>query len=152
MSIDERRKYLKRVAPRYGRVNKAERSRLLAEMEAVTGLYRKSLIRLMGMPTLERAPKKPRLRRRRYSSAVAAAVRVVWESPDYVCAERLTPALLDTARQLAGWKELVLTPEVETALGVISRATVQRLLKRLQQDTPKLPRWGRMDLMDTKVR
>ena len=140
MSIDERRKYLKRVAPRYGRANKAERGRLLAEMEAVTGLHRKGLIRLMGMPTLERAPKKPRLRRRRYGSAVAAAVRVVWESLDYVCAERLTPALLNTARQLAEWGELVLTPEVETALGVISRATVQRLLKRLQQDTPKLPR------------
>jgi hypothetical protein len=65
MSLDERRKYLKLVAPRYGRTNKAERGRLLAEMEAVTGLHRKSLIRLMGMPTLERAPKKPWLRRRR---------------------------------------------------------------------------------------
>jgi hypothetical protein len=51
MSIDERRKYLKRVAPRYGRANKAERGRLLAEMTAATGLHCKSLIRLMGMPT-----------------------------------------------------------------------------------------------------
>jgi hypothetical protein len=67
-------------------------------------------------------------------------VQVVWESLDYVCAERLTPALLPTARQLARWEELVLTLEVEAALRTISRATVQRLLQHFQQDTPKLPR------------
>jgi hypothetical protein len=48
--------------------------------------------------------------------------------------------LLDTAHQLSRWEELALTPEVEAALEVISRATVQRLLKCFQQDTPKLPR------------
>ena len=140
MSIDERRKYLKLVAPRYARAGRRERGELLTEMSEVTGLHRKSLIRLMNMSGLERAPKKQRLRRRRYGSAVADAVRVVWESLDYVCAERLTPALRDTAIQLAKWEELPLTPEVEMALGTISRATVQRLLKRFQQDTPKLPR------------
>jgi len=140
MSIDERRKYLKLVAPRYSRSNKAGRGSILTEMEAVTGLQRKSLIRLMGMPSLERAARKPGLRRRRYGSAVADVVRIVWESLDYVCAERLTPVLQDTARQLARWEELVLTPEVERALGSISRATVQRLLKGFQRETPKLPR------------
>jgi len=140
MSIDERRKYLKLVRPRYTKARRRERSELLREMGEVTGMHRKSLIRLMGMPSLERAAKKPRLRRRRYGSAVADVVRVVWESLDYVCAERLTPALHETALQLAKWEELVLTSEVEMALGTISRATVQRLLKRLQQDTPRLPR------------
>ncbi len=140
MSIDERRKYLKLVAPRYRKANKAERSRLLTEMGMVTGLHRKSLIGLMGMPSLERVPKKPRLNRRRYGSAVADAVRVVWESLDYVCAERLAPALQETACHLAKWGELRLTTEIETALGNISRATVQRMIKRFQQDTPKLPR------------
>ena len=140
MSIDERRKYLKLVVSRYRKSDRVERSRLLTEMGMVTGLHRKSLIRLMGMPSLERMPKKPRLRRRRYGSAVADAVRVVWESLDYVCAERLTPVLQDTARQLAKWEELALTSEIEMALGAISRATVQRLLERFQQDTPKLPR------------
>ncbi|MFH1088199.1 MAG: integrase [Chloroflexota bacterium] len=140
MSIDERRKYLKLVAPRYASAGRAERSGLLAEMAAVTGLHRKSLLRLMHRPTLERALKRPRFRRRLYGVAVADAVWVVWESLDYVCGERLTPALLSTARQLAQWGELVLTPEVEAALPTISRSTVQRLLQRFQQDTPKLPR------------
>ena len=140
MSIDERRKYMKLVAPRYAKARRRERGELLTEMGEVTGLHRKSLIRLMNMPGLDRAPKKPRLRRRQYGSAVADAVRVVWESLDYMCAERLTPSLRETARQLAKWDELVLTPEVEMALGTISRATVQRLLGRFQQDTSKLPR------------
>ena len=140
MSVDERRKYLKLVAPRYVKARRAERSKLLTEMREVTGLHRKSLLRLMHMPSLERAPGRRRFRRRRYGVAVAEVVQVVWESLDYVCAERLTPALLPTARQLAQWEELVLTPEVEAALRTISRATVQRLLQHFQQDTPKLPR------------
>jgi hypothetical protein len=140
MSLDERRKYLKLVSPRYKKAGKGERGRLLGEMEQVTKLHRKSLTRLMSLRSLERAPKKPRLKRMKYGAGVADAVRVVWESLDYVCAERLTPALLETAQQLSRWEELALTLEVEEKLRTISRATVQRLLNRFQQDTPKLPR------------
>jgi hypothetical protein len=140
MTVDERRKYLRVVAPRYARARREERRVLLSEMAAVTGLHRKSLLRLLHGPTLERAPRRPRFRGRRYGVAVADVVRVVWESLDYLCAERLTPALLTTAQQLAQWEELVLTWEVEAALRTISRATVQRLIGRFQQDTPKLPR------------
>lgn len=74
MSVDERRKYLKLVAPRYANAGRGERSRLLTEMSAVTGLHRKSLLRLLHGPTLERTPRKPRLRRRRYGAAVAATL------------------------------------------------------------------------------
>jgi hypothetical protein len=140
MSVDERRKYLKLMMPRYLKAGRVERSALLSEMGAVTGLHRKSLLRLMHEPTLERAPKRPRLRRRRYGVAVADVVRVVWESLDYICAERLTPALLPTAQQLAQWEELVLTLEMEEQLATISRSTVQRLLQRLQLHTHRLPR------------
>ncbi len=140
MSIDERRKYLRLVARRYAKAERAVRSHLLTEMEEVTGLHRKSLLRLMHLPSLERAPKKPRPRRKLYGDGVADVVRVVWESLDYVCAERLTPVLLSTAQQLARWEELVLTDELELKLDSISRSTVQRLLQRFQQDTPKLPR------------
>ena len=140
MSVDERRKYLRLVAPRYAKAGRVERSALLTEMAAVTGLHRKSLLRLLHGPTLDRVPRGPRLRRRRYGVAVADVVRVVWESLDYVCAERLTPVLLPTAQHLAMWEEVVVTPEVEGALRIISRATVQRLLQRFRQYNPKLPR------------
>jgi len=140
MSVNERRKYLKLVAPRYARASRRERSALLTEMAAVTGLHRKSLLRLLHGPSLERAPRRPRVRRRRYGVAVAEVVRIVWESLDYVCAERLTPALLPTAQQLARWEELALTEEGAAHLATISRATVQRLLQRFQRDLPQLPR------------
>jgi len=140
MTVEERRKYLRLVAPRYANASRSERSVLLDEMAAVTGLHRKSLLRLLHGPSLNRAPKYSRLRRRRYGVAVAQVARVVWESLDYVCAERLTPALLPTAQQLAQWEELVLTDEVAAHLASISRATVQRLLQRFQLDRPRLPR------------
>jgi hypothetical protein len=73
---------------------------------------------------------------------VEDVIRVVWESLDYVCAARLRPALLPTAQHLAGFGEVALTPEVEQQLGTISRATVGRLLTRLRQDEPRLPRKG----------
>lgn len=140
MTVEERRKYLRLVAARYANASRSERSALLDEMAAVTGLHRKRLLRLLHGPSLNRAPNYSRLRRRRYGVAVAEVVRVVRESLDYVWAERLTPALLPTAQQLAQWEELILTDEVAAPLASISRATVQRLLQRFQLDRPRLPR------------
>ena len=45
MTIDERRKYLQKVQGRYKKASRKEKSRLLDEMDAVTGPHRKSLIR-----------------------------------------------------------------------------------------------------------
>jgi hypothetical protein len=141
MTIDERRKYLKRMATRYLGADRAGRSELLTEMEAVTGMHRKSLIRLLAPGSLERKGR-TRQRGRIYRVGVADAVRVVWESLDFVCAERLTPCLLPTARHLASLGEIRLDAETEQALGEISRSTVERLICRLRQDTPRLPRRG----------
>ena len=140
MTVNERRKYLKLMRPRYVQANRVGRGGFLTEMAAVTGLHRKSLLRLLGAPSLDRALRRPRLRRRTYGPAVADVVRVVWASLDYVCAERLAPDLLTTAQQLAQWEERVLPPAGEAPLATIRRATVQRLVQRFQQATPKRPR------------
>lgn len=141
LTIDERRKYLKRVQPRYVAADRAGRGALLTEMERVTGLHRKSLTRLLAAPSLERRPRR-RHRGRAYGPAVRTVVATVWESLDYICAERLTPALLPTARHLAAFGECRLSPETEERLGTISRATVQRMLRALPRPTPRLPRGG----------
>ena len=47
MTIGERRKYLKRMTERYWGADRTRRGELLTEMEAATGLHRKSLIRLV---------------------------------------------------------------------------------------------------------
>jgi len=69
---------------------------MLDEMEAMTGLHRKSLLRLLNAPSLERKPQGPRRQRRCYGAAVGDVVRVCWESLDYVCAERCdSPGSID---------------------------------------------------------
>jgi hypothetical protein len=70
-------------------------------------------------------------------------VQLVWETLDYVCAERLKPVLPETARHLARFGEVPLTPEIEALLGEISVATEQRFIRRLpRRDRPRLPRKG----------
>ena len=140
MTIAERRKYLERMRLRYVRAERVARSQLVDEMEAVTELHRKSLIRLL-QGDLTRQPRR-RQRARRYGAGAADAVRVSAESLDYVCAERLTPNLGWLAQHLATHGELTLTDPLLVQLNSISRSTVPRLLERLQQDQRRLPRKG----------
>lgn len=141
MTIDERRKCIKRMQRRYLATSREERGRLLTDLEELTDLHRKSLVRLLRSSDLARHPR-ARPRGRAYGAVVDDALRVIWESLDYVCAERLTPALAEMARLLARHGELRLDDELLAQLGRISVASVQRRLTRLAQDTPRLPRKG----------
>jgi hypothetical protein len=141
MTVDERRKCLKRMQARYLGASREERGRLLDELVVLTGLHRKSVVRLLAGASLERQPRR-RQRGREYGAAVDDALRVIWETLDYVCAERLTPGLVETAEQLARHGELVVTEALLEQLGRISVSSVQRRLTRLGQDTARLPRRG----------
>lgn len=141
MTVDERRKYLKLMRPRYQVADRKGQGVLLTEMEQVTGLHRKSLLRLLHTPSLERT-KRRRQRQRSYGLDVERVVLRVWESEDYVCAERLTPSLLPMARHLTRFGVLVLTPEVETQLATISPTTVERMLRKNRARKARLPRKG----------
>src|SRR5215207_8798502 len=141
MTVNERRKCLKRMQGRYLAASREERGRLLDELAELTGLHRKSVVRLLKGPSLERRARRQQ-RGREYGAAVDDALRVIWESLDYVCAERLTPALVATAEQLARHGELSVTDELLEQLGRISTSSVQRRLTRLGQDTMRLPRRG----------
>lgn len=141
MSINERRKYVRLMKPRYQKAKRKERGQLLSEMEAVTGLHRKSLTRLLHAPSLARK-KRQTPRARTYGKEVEAVILRIWESLDYVCAERLTPVLLATARHLARFGEIKLSPEGEEQLTHISRATVSRLLRKHRSQRRRLPQKG----------
>ena len=141
MTIDERRKYLHQMQKRYRGADRPTREQLLDEMEHVTELHRKSLIRLMA-GDLERKPRTQQ-RGRTYGPRVARAVQVIAESLDYPCAERLTPNLMWMANHLAAQGELQVTPEVLAQLGEMSLSTVHRLSADWQRDIPRrLPRGG----------
>lgn len=141
MTIDERRKYMKVMKARYQKAKRKEQGQLLTEMEAVTGLHRKSLTRLLHAPSLARKKRKTP-RACTYGKEVEAVIVRAWESLDYVCAERLTPVLLATAQHLAKFGEVTLSPKVEEQLAHISRATVSRLLRKHRSQRRRLPQKG----------
>lgn len=57
LTVDERRMYLRQLRDQYLKASKSEKGRLLDQMEATTGLHRKSLIRLLA-GNLERIPRR----------------------------------------------------------------------------------------------
>ena len=87
MTVDERRKYLGRMQPRYLKASKCERGQMLTHMEEATELDRKTLVRLL-QTNLERH-RRQKQRQRTYGAAVDDALRIITESWDYPCAERL---------------------------------------------------------------
>jgi len=141
MNTDERYKYLRIIKPRYLAASREEKTRLLDEMEAMTGLHRKHLIRLLG----SNVQRRPRHKERGavYGRDVDDALRIIGESLDYVCAERLTPNLVWLADHLEAHGELTTTPALRVQLGQISVTTVRRRLQRVTQDQPRLRRKGR---------
>ena len=141
MTIEERRKYVRKQQERYRKARRKERGNLLSEMEQVTGMHRKSLIRLLHGASLERR-KRHTPRPRSYGPEVEWVIVRVWESRDYICAERLTPGLLRMAPHLAGFGEVRLTVEVEEQLAQVSRATVARILRAHRSRKARLPQKG----------
>jgi hypothetical protein len=138
MTIDERRKYLRMMQRRYKQGDRETKKQLLDEMEAVTGMHRKSLIRSMNSNLMG----KPRRRERgeEYGPDVDDALCVIDESFDGICAERLTPNLVWMAHHVGRHGELRATAELMEQLERISISTVRRRLNRIRQDQPRLPR------------
>jgi hypothetical protein len=126
MTIAERYQYLRRMQPRYRAATKKEKGKLLDEMGIHTGLHRKSLLRLLGGEI--RRQRRRRERSKEYGPEVDAALELIWKALDYICAERLTPNLVDTAELLARHQELQLSPSLRAQLARINVSTVRRHL------------------------
>ncbi|HEY6410874.1 MAG TPA: hypothetical protein VIY29_25755 [Ktedonobacteraceae bacterium] len=140
MTLNERRKYLKRMKPRYVKASRKERGHLLSEMEQVTGMHRKSVTRLLHASLERKKRQKPR--ERSYGVEVEEVIVLVWESLDYICAERLTPVLLTMAQHLARFDVVKLRGEIQEQLKSISPATVGRILRRPRRRRRRLPQKG----------
>ena len=128
MDIDERYKYLRIMKPQYKQAkSRQEKQKLLDDMEYVTGLHRKHLIKLMGQAKIERCPRHKE-RGKDYGPEVDAALVKIWEAQDYISPQRLKPVLVYTAEQLARFKELRLDPTLKAKLDSISPSTIGRHL------------------------
>jgi len=98
-------------------------------------MHHKSLIRLMR-GWVERK-RRQRQRGRTYGAEVDDAIRVISESMDHICAERLKPNLVWLAKHLAQHGELYLTEGLLDQLDKVSVSTVRRILERIGQDQPR---------------
>lgn len=132
MTITERYKYLRMMQRRYEEAGKKERGKLLAEMEEITKMHRKSLIRLMNGIVVRK--KREKQRGREYGYDLDNALRIISKSMDHPCAERLQPNLGWMADQLVEHNELVISPRVREQLDRVSVSTVQRRLNRMKID------------------
>ena len=136
MTLDEVYKYLRLMKPRYLQADRAGKSALLDEMEMVTGRHRKSLIRRLRR-SVQRRPRAHE-RERTYKADIDLALRRIWESYDYICAERLQPNLVSLAQQLAAHGELELSSALQIQLGEVGLTTVRERLRQFRQDEPQL--------------
>jgi hypothetical protein len=140
MSLDARREYLQRMRTRYLQASRSEKSVLLDEMEQVTQMHRKSLVRLISGSSLKRQ-KRRQERRKTYGADVQHVLGIICESFDYPCAERLVGNLGWMAEQLVEHKELPpLSLELREQLDRISRSSIQRRLGQVPKDRYYLKR------------
>ena len=128
MPINERYAYLRRAQKQYLRSSRLERSQLLDHMERIAGLNRKTLISHMNSKIERRARTKQR--GKTYGPRVDDALRVISESLDHICAERLTPQLVPMAMHLAAHGEPQVSAELLQKLECISVSTVRRRLSK----------------------
>jgi hypothetical protein len=110
-------------------------------MEQVTELHRKHLITLLKGDLKRKRRQKQR--GSSYGVDVEDALRVIHESLDYICPERVAPNLAWMAQHLARHGEMETTAELQEKLEQVSASTVGRILKRLRQDEPRLARKAR---------
>jgi len=136
MTIDEIRKYLHKIRPMYRRASKKEKGRLLDEMETVTKLHRKHLIRLITGQL--RRKRREKQRGRVYGIDVDDAIRVIARSLDYPCAERLKGSLVWIAEHLSQHGEIILTARLKEQLHNISQSTLRRTLQRVVDKQEKI--------------
>jgi hypothetical protein len=140
MNMNEHRKYIHKMWKRYREGNKKDKGHLLDEIEAVTSLHRKSIIRTINGQLSRKS--NCRERSREYGVEVDDAIRVIARALDYPCAERLQPNLVWMAEHLSVHAVLRLRRETFEQLARISVSTLKRTLKRVGRSEPKLAEQG----------
>lgn len=131
MSNQSKRELVERVRHRYLHGSRSEKSRILDEFVAVTGMHRKSAIR-----TLQQGYQQGRERRGRspvYTGAVVSALVEVWRVAGGICGKRLAPFVPELVAVLERHDELVLDGETKVLLLAMSAATIDRKLKPWRQ-------------------
>ena len=138
MTIDEHYKLIRNVQPKYLQAGRREKGQILNMLVEATGLERKYLITLLKGQGPNRKKRKQQ-RGRKYGAKVDDAIRIIGSTLDWICAERLTPGLVEMALHLGRHGEMIVDDELLELLGAISIPTVRRTVNRVRQDEYRLP-------------
>jgi hypothetical protein len=124
---------------RYRRATRAEKRALLDEIVTVTGLHRKSAIRLLRRVPRSASPAVRSGRPLVYGPAVGAPATVLWEAAGYIGAHRLHPFVPELLDRLLRCGEVTMLPDVDKLLRQASAATLGRLLAPARAHRPPRP-------------
>jgi hypothetical protein len=131
MGQQSKREYVECVRHRYLQGSRAEKTRILDEFVAVTGMDRKSAIRRLRQGY--QRGRERRGRRRVYTGAVVAVLVEIWRICGCICGKRLQPFLPEMVAVLERHGELMLDGETKRLLLQMSAATIDRKLQPYRQ-------------------
>lgn len=135
MSQHSKRELIQRLQGRYLQANRQEKTRMLDEFVAVTGLHRKAAIRALRRQS--QGKREHRGRRKTYTGSVVAALSQIWRICGCLCGKRLQPILGDMVASLERHDELILDEETKALLLAVSPATIDRLLRPYKTSHPR---------------
>ena len=115
LSVASRRDLIQAISQRYRAGTKPEKHLILDEFIAVSGYHRKHAIRLLRLK-VDKPAIIPRLRPRRYGTAVSEALLILWESSDRICSKRLKPLIPILLASLERHGHMTLPDDVRTSL------------------------------------
>lgn len=127
MSQHSKRELVQRLQPRYLKAGRKEKTRILDEFVAVTGLHRKAAIR--SLRRQYKSTREYRGRHKTYTGSVVTALAQIWRICGCICGKRLYPILADMVASLERHNELKLDEETKALLLAVSPATIDRLLR-----------------------
>jgi len=136
MSQRSKREMIATIRPRYLKADKAGKVQILNELIATTGYHRKSAIRVLRHGSKPKGLKKAG-RCKIYQGEVVQALEQVWEICGRICSRRLQPFLPEMVSVLERCHELDLSLETKTLLFAMSRATIDRCLKKARFASPQ---------------
>lgn len=132
MTNMSKKELLAAIKPRYINATRKAKAVMLNEFCVNTGYNRDYASRILQAgydhDRVKRVGRKGR--KQKYGSDLMAQVVKIWELLEYPCGQRLQPNLILTIRALIRHKELQLSEEVITTIGLISARTLDRRLKR----------------------
>jgi hypothetical protein len=136
MSQRSKREMIETVKPRYLKANKSRKVQILNELIATTGYNRKYAIRVLRHGHKPKGLKKPG-RRKVYQGEVVQVLEQIWEICGRICSKRLKPFLPEMVTVLERCDEISLSEETKDLLLGMSRATIDRCLKKVRYTHPQ---------------